>query len=415
MKIAVIGTGISGNVAAYHLNKEHDITVFEANDYVGGHTHTHDIESNGKSYRVDSGFIVFNHKTYPNFIKLLAELGIDEQLSNMSFSVKCEKSGLEYMGSTLNSLFAQRRNLLRPSFWKMILEILRFNREASALATEDIDDITLGEYLKQGNYSRTFIDYYLIPMAAAVWSADLQVMYHFPARYLIRFFQNHGLLSVNNRPDWYVIKGGSNTYTKALTAPFSDRIRLSTPVEKIQRTGEGVVITSSRGEEHFDAVFIASHSDQALAMLADPSELEQQVLGAISYQDNEVLLHTDSSVMPRRKLAWAAWNYHLLNGEQGSVPVTYNMNILQGFDCPEQFCVTLNNSSAIDQSKVIKRMNYQHPVYTPQSVAAQSRQAEINCDRTFYCGAYWRYGFHEDGVVSALDALKHFKQRLGEG
>ena len=413
MKIAVIGTGISGNVAAYHLNKEHDITVFEANDYIGGHTHTHDIESNGKNYRVDSGFIVFNHKTYPNFIKLLAELGIEEQLSNMSFSVKCEKSGLEYMGSTLNSLFAQRRNLLRPSFWKMIFEILRFNREASALVTEDIDDITLGEYLQQGNYSRTFMDYYLIPMAAAVWSADLQVMYQFPARYLIRFFQNHGLLSVNNRPDWYVIRGGSNSYVKALTAPFKERIRLSTAVEKIQRTEEGVIISSAAGEEQFDAVFIATHSDQALAMLADPSELEQQVLGAINYQNNEVLLHTDSSVMPRRKAAWAAWNYHLLDGEQGSVPVTYNMNILQGFDCSEQFCVTLNNSDAIDQSKVLKRMNYQHPVYTPQSVAAQQRQAEINCQRTFYCGAYWRYGFHEDGVVSALDALEHFKKSLG--
>ena len=413
MKIAVIGTGISGNVAAYHLNKEHDITVFEANDYIGGHTHTHDIESNGKNYRVDSGFIVFNHKTYPNFIKLLAELGIEEQLSNMSFSVKCEKSGLEYMGSTLNSLFAQRRNLLRPSFWKMIFEILRFNREASALVTEDIDDITLGEYLQQGNYSRTFMDYYLIPMAAAVWSADLQVMYQFPARYLIRFFQNHGLLSVYNRPDWYVIRGGSNSYVKALTAPFKERIRLSTAVEKIQRTEEGVIISSAAGEEQFDAVFIATHSDQALAMLADPSELEQQVLGAINYQNNEVLLHTDSSVMPRRKAAWAAWNYHLLDGEQGSVPVTYNMNILQGFDCSEQFCVTLNNSDAIDQSKVLKRMNYQHPVYTPQSVAAQQRQAEINCQRTFYCGAYWRYGFHEDGVVSALDALEHFKKSLG--
>ena len=413
MKIAVIGTGISGNVAAYHLNKEHDITVFEANDYVGGHTHTHDIESKGKNYRVDSGFIVFNHKTYPNFIKLLAELGIEEQLSNMSFSVKCEKSGLEYMGSTLNSLFAQRRNLLRPSFWKMIFEILRFNREASDLVTEDIDDITLGEYLQQGNYSRTFMDYYLIPMAAAVWSADLQVMYQFPARYLIRFFQNHGLLSVNNRPDWYVIKGGSNSYVKALTAPFKERIRLSTAVEKIQRTGEGVIISSATGEEQYDAVFIATHSDQALAMLADPSDLEQQVLGAISYQSNEVLLHTDCSVMPRRKAAWAAWNYHLLDGEQCSVPVTYNMNILQGFDCFEQFCVTLNNSDAIDQSKVLKRMNYQHPVYTPQSVAAQQRQAEINCQRTFYCGAYWRYGFHEDGVVSALDALEHFKRSLG--
>ncbi len=226
MHIAIIGTGIAGNVASYHLNRQHEITVFEANDYIGGHTHTHAITHNGASYQVDTGFIVFNHKTYPNFIKLLAELGVEEQLSTMSFGVKCEKTGLEYMGSTLNSLFAQRRNLLRPSFWKMIIEILRFNKEGRGLVVDDIDDITLGEYLQRGNYSQGFIDYYLIPMAAAVWSADMQIMYQFPARYLIRFFQNHGLLNVNDRPDWYVIKGGSKTYAKALTASFNDKIRL---------------------------------------------------------------------------------------------------------------------------------------------------------------------------------------------
>ena len=412
MHIAIIGTGIAGNVASYHLNRQHEITVFEANDYIGGHTHTHAITHNGASYQVDTGFIVFNHKTYPNFIKLLAELGVEEQLSTLSFGVKCEKTGLEYMGSTLNSLFAQRRNLLRPSFWKMIIEILRFNKEGRGLVVDDIDDITLGEYLQRGNYSQGFIDYYLIPMAAAVWSADMQIMYQFPARYLLRFFQNHGLLNVNDRPDWYVIKGGSKTYAKALTASFNDKIRLDAPVQSIRRVDDGVFITSRFGEEKFDAVFIASHSDQALALLADPSETELEVLGAIKYQGNEVLLHTDESVLPTRRRAWAAWNYHLLGGNQTRVPVTYNMNILQGFDCPQQFCVTLNNSDAIDPSKVLKRMHYQHPVYTPESVAAQARQAEINIGRTFYCGAYWRYGFHEDGVVSALEALKHFEQSL---
>jgi len=412
MHIAIIGTGIAGNVASYHLNRQNDITVFEANDYIGGHTHTHEISHNGLSYQVDTGFIVFNHKTYPNFINLLAELGVEQQLSTMSFGVRCEKTGLEYMGSSLNSLFAQRRNLLRPSFWKMIIEILRFNKEGRRLVVDDIDDITLGEYLQRGNYSKGFIDYYLIPMAAAVWSADMQIMYQFPARYLIRFFQNHGLLNVNDRPDWFVIKGGSKTYAKALTEPFRDKVRLAAPVQSIRRADDGVFLTSRFGEEKFDAVFIASHSDQALALLADPTETELEVLGAIKYQSNEVLLHTDESVLPTSRRAWAAWNYHLLAGDQTRVPVTYNMNILQGFDCPEQFCVTLNNSDAIDPIKVLKRIHYHHPIYTPESVAAQARHAEVNKGRTFYCGAYWRYGFHEDGVVSALEALIHFEQSL---
>jgi predicted NAD/FAD-binding protein len=412
MKIAIIGTGISGNVAAYHLNKDHDITVFEANDYLGGHTHTHNIELEGKSYSVDTGFIVFNYKTYPNFTGLLKELGVKEQLSAMSFGVKCEKTGLEYMGSTINSLFAQRRNIFRPSFWRMILDILRFNRQATDLLEDESDDISLGEYLKREKFSQTFIDYYLVPMAAAVWSADLNLMYQFPARYLIQFFHNHGLLSVTNRPDWYVIKGGSKTYVTALTAPFKDKIRLSTPVTGVKRGKEAVIVTSAQGEESYDAVFFACHSDQALRLLEQPTASEKQVLGAIKYQENEVLLHTDASILPKRKTAWAAWNYHLLENDQGQVPVTYNMNILQGLDSEQTFCVTLNNSNAIDQTKVLKRLQYHHPIYTQESVAAQARQSEINTDRLYFCGAYWRYGFHEDGVVSALNAIEKFKRDL---
>ena len=412
MKIAIIGTGISGNVAAYHLNKDHDITVFEANDYLGGHTHTHNIELEGKSYSVDTGFIVFNYKTYPNFTGLLKELGVKEQLSAMSFGVKCEKTGLEYMGSTINSLFAQRRNIFRPLFWRMILDILRFNRQATDLLEDESDDISLGEYLKREKFSQTFIDYYLVPMAAAVWSADLNLMYQFPARYLIQFFHNHGLLSVTNRPDWYVIKGGSKTYVTALTASFKDKIRLSTPVTGVKRGKEAVIVTSAQGEESYDAVFFACHSDQALRLLEQPTASEQQVLGAIKYQKNEVLLHTDASILPKRKTAWAAWNYHLLENDQGQVPVTYNMNILQGLDSEQTFCVTLNNANAIDQTKVLKRLQYHHPIYTQESVAAQARQSEINTDRLYFCGAYWRYGFHEDGVVSALNAIEKFKRDL---
>ena len=414
MKIAVIGSGISGNVAAYHLNKSHDITVYEANDYIGGHTHTHEISHKGKQFCVDTGFIVFNHKTYPNFIALLDELGVEEQLSTMSFGVKCDKTGLEYMGSTINSLFAQRRNIFRPSFWRMILDILRFNREATDLLQASSDDISLGDYLEQHKYSPVFINHYLVPMAAAVWSADLKLMFEFPARYLIRFFHNHGLLSVNDRPDWYVIKGGSKTYANALTSAFKHKIKLSTPVTQVERIDGGVRITSSEGEETFDAVFFACHSDQALKMIKSPTDAEKQILGAIKYQDNEVVLHTDASVMPKRKIAWAAWNYHLLEGDQSRVPVTYNMNILQSLDCEDQFCVTLNNTDAIDQSKVLKRLNYHHPIYTKESVAAQARHAEINANRFYFCGAYWRYGFHEDGVVSALEAIKQFEVDISE-
>ena len=410
MKVAVIGSGISGNVAAYHLNKHHKITVYEANDYIGGHTHTHDINHQGKHFSVDTGFIVFNHKTYPKFIALLKELGVEEQLSTMSFGVKCEKTGLEYMGSTINSLFAQRRNIFRPSFWRMILDILRFNREATQLLEQLSDEISLGDYLKREKYSQVFINYYLVPMAAAVWSADLKLMFEFPARYLVRFFHNHGLLSVNDRPDWYVVKGGSKTYAQALTRPFKDCIKLSTPVTRVERLDKGVRVISAEGEETYDAVFFACHSDQALRMIHNPTDAEQQVLGAIKYQDNEVLLHTDDSVLPKRKSAWAAWNYHLLDGDQSRVPVTYNMNILQGLDCSDQFCVTLNNSDVIDKDKVLKRLNYHHPIYTRESVAAQARHAEINTDKFYFCGAYWRYGFHEDGVVSALNAVKQFER-----
>lgn len=413
MKIAIIGTGIAGNVAAYHLCKEHNITVFETNDYVGGHTHTHDIVWQDKHYTVDTGFIVFNYKTYPNFTALLEELDVAVQPSAMSFSVKCEKTGLEYNGTTLNSLFAQRRNLFRPSFYRMIKDILRFNREAPALLASPEADISLGDFLYQGGYSQQFMEQYLIPMGAAIWSADPLQMYQFPARFFIRFFHNHGMLSVDARPQWHVIKGGSQAYVRKLIAPFADRIRTSTAVESVTRySGYVMVKTKGQEPERFDAVFIASHSDEALRMLTDASVDEKAVLGAIPYQENEAVLHTDHSVLPKRALAWAAWNYHILPQQQDRVALSYDMNILQSIDAPVQFCVTLNNTRAIDPDKIIKRITYYHPVFTPDGVAAQARQADINgVNRTYFCGAYWRFGFHEDGVVSALNALQHFKEQ----
>jgi len=414
MNIAIIGTGIAGNVAAYHLSKNHNITVFEANDYIGGHTHTHEIQHADQLYKVDSGFIVFNEKTYPNFISLLDELNVKSQKSLMSFSVKCEKTNLEYNGTTLNSLFAQRRNVFRPKFIGMIKDILRFNENAPRLLEQQDENLSLGEYLQKNNYKSEFINHYIIPMGAAIWSADPKIMHTFPAHYFIRFFHNHGMLNVNDRPVWRVIENGSNSYVHQLTKTFRKDIRLNTPVKSLRRYPDHIEIeTQQFGIENFDYVFIACHSNQALHLLQDPTNIEKQVLGDIQYQENEAVLHTDTLILPKRKLAWAAWNYHILKRSQNRVALTYNMNILQSLKAPVEFCVTLNNSKAIDESKIIKTMRYDHPIITPQSVTAQQRHREINANnRTFYCGAYWRFGFHEDGVVSALNALNHFKEEI---
>jgi predicted NAD/FAD-binding protein len=415
MRLAIVGSGIAGNVAAWQLAREHDVTVYEAGDHVGGHTHTHAIEHAGRSYQLDTGFIVFNDWTYPHFVRLLDELGVPSQASSMSFSVRDERCGLEYSGSTLNSLFAQRRNLLRPAFWRMLRDILRFNRAAPALLQQPGPELSLGDYLAAGGYSRPFVDHYLVPMGAAIWSTDPGRMLRFPARFFVRFFHNHGMLSVDQRPTWRVVRGGSARYVERLTAGFRDRIRLRTPVERVRRTDAGVLV-QARGAaaERYDAVFIACHSDQALALLADPSPVEREVLGAIPYQRNGVVLHTDARLLPRRRRAWAAWNCHVDAAADARIALTYNMNILQSLDAPQPFLVTLNRSAAIDPASVLARMHYDHPLFTPAAVAAQARQAEINGPlRTYYCGAYWRFGFHEDGVVSALAAVEHFHDRHG--
>ncbi len=416
MKIAVIGTGIAGNVAARELCREHEITVFEAADHVGGHTHTHSVDDNGRPLAIDTGFIVFNDWTYPNFIALLDELGVSSQPGEMSFGVKCERTGLEYKGHTLNTLFAQRRNLLRPSFHRMLRDIMRFNREARSLLEASDDSLTLGDYLRDNRYSTAFTDYYIIPMGAAIWSAEPRRMLSFPASCFVRFFANHGLLNIKNRPQWRVIRGGSSSYVDKLTAPFRQQIRLNTAVTGItRRTTHVEVCSASNATERFDRVFIACHSDQALAMLTDATPQEREVLGAIPYQQNDVVLHTDTSLLPRRRLAWSAWNYHRLAGDNAAVAVTYNMNLLQGLSTRQTYLVTLNNSAAIDPDKIIKRLSYDHPVFTQDGIAAQQRQGEINgIKHSYFCGAYWRYGFHEDGVVSALNALAHFREKDGE-
>jgi uncharacterized protein len=414
MKIAIIGTGIAGNVAARELCRDHDITVFEANDYVGGHTHTVDIELDGRHYAIDTGFIVYNDRTYPGFIRLIEELGVASQTTEMSFSVACPRSGLEYNGSDLNGLFAQRRNLIRPSFLGMIRDILRFNREAVALLQQDIATLTLGEYLQRHAYSDAFINQYLVPMGAAIWSAEPAAILEFPAQFFVRFFNHHGLLSINDRPQWRVIKGGSRGYVEPLIAGFRDRIRLRTPVRQlIRHAGHVELRCAGVAPETFDCVFIATHSDQALGMLADPSVHEQAMLSAIPYQHNDVVLHTDERLLPRRRRAWAAWNYHLSQDAQRPAAVTYHMNTLQGIESRHQFLVTLNADDRIDPSRVLGRYVYHHPVFLPGSVQAQARLETVNGQRrTFFCGAYWRNGFHEDGVQSALTAVRHFKEWL---
>jgi predicted NAD/FAD-binding protein len=413
MKVAVIGAGIAGNVAAHRLHREHDVTVYEAAHYVGGHTHTHSVEQAGRRYEVDTGFIVYNDRTYPRFAALLAELGVASQASSMSFSVRCDTTGLEYGGSTIDSLFAQRRNLLRPSFLGMVRDILRFNRDAAGFVAGDDGDTRLGELLERGRYGRAFVEHYVVPMGAAIWSTDPSAMLDFPARFFVRFLDNHGMLSVSDRPMWRTVCGGSARYVEQLMAPLRNRVRLDTPVEWIRRPS-GSVLVKARGNEpvRYDAAFLACHSDQALALLADASPTERAVLGAIGYQRNDAVLHTDARLLPRRRRAWAAWNYHVRPGGAG-VALTYNMNILQHLDAPEPFLVTLNRTDAIDPARIVKRLVYHHPLFTREGVAAQARHAEVNRGRrTYYCGAYWRNGFHEDGVASALDAVRHFEQDL---
>lgn len=417
MKIAIIGSGIAGNVAAYHLNRKHEITVFEADDYVGGHSNTLEMHTETGPVFLDTGFMVFNDRTYPNFLHLMDELDVGARESEMSFSVQCKKTGLEYNGSNLNGLFAQRRNLLRPSFHRMIRDILRFNREALPFLGAEQSNMTLGEYLDQGGYSRQFAEQYLIPMGAAIWSAEPDMMRRMPARFFIRFFDNHGLLSLENRPKWKVIRGGSQAYVEKLVAGHRDRIRLSSPVQSVTRNADEVWIkTADSDPERFDCVFMACHSDQALAMLDTPTETEREILGAIPYQSNEVILHRDQSLMPKKRAAWASWNYHVPVEGDGRASLTYHLNRLHSLACKQQFFVTLNSGLEIRPEMVIKRYDYTHPVFTLEGVDAQARQKELNGqNRSYYCGAYWRNGFHEDGVVSALDALDHFAQVHGNG
>ena len=416
MNIAIIGSGISGLTAGYLLSRKNNITVFEKNDYIGGHTHTHLLEYKNKSYSVDSGFIVYNERTYPNFIKILDQLNVKRQITRMGFSVKSEINNLEYAGHSLNGLFAQRSNLLKPSYLNMLKSMLRFNRQSRKDLTQLSPHLTLGQYLENNNYPETFIKNFIIPIGAAVWSTKPTDMMDMSAIFFIRFFENHGMLQLIDRPNWWVIKNGSKSYVESITKPYHDKIRLSTPVLSVERVDSKIKISSGQNnasEEFFDAVVFATHSNQSLRLLKDPSKFENEILGAIPYQNNKAILHYDDSILPKRKNAWSSWNYLLDQDKNKPVSLTYNMNILQGIDCERTFCVSLNSEELIDPKKILKRLDYEHPLFNIKGLEAQKRKREISgINNTYYCGAYWRNGFHEDGVVSALDVCADFGEFL---
>ncbi len=400
----MVGAGVAGLTVAHRLHDRHDVTVFEAGSYPGGHTNTVRVDTADGTHHVDTGFIVFNDRNYPSFERLLAELDVPSQPSSMSFAVTDERGDFEYSSVSANGLFAKRSHLLTPRFLRMVAEVKRFQRAARRLLIGESGDPSLGHWVEGLGFSRDFVDRLIVPQASAVWSADPRQMWSFPARFLAEFFDNHGMLDLRDRPQWRTVKGGSARYVDAITGPWRHRLRLDTPVEAIERDDDGVTVRPRGGErERFDEVVIATHSDQALRMLADASDREHELLGAIAYQPNEAVLHTDARLLPRRRRAWASWNYHLLDEPGPMTTVTYHMNRLQNLDADSEFCVTLNRTKAIDPDKVIRRIQYAHPIYTASAARAQRRHNEISGVRhTHYCGAYWGWGFHEDGHVSGL-------------
>lgn len=406
MRIAVIGSGIAGLSTARQLSREHEVTLFEANNYLGGHTHTHSVEQDGRRYDIDTGFIVYNPHNYPLLNAMLDELGVASQPTIMSFSVQNEASGLEYNATNLDTLFCQRRNLLSPRFMGMVRDLLRFYREAPALLETNDAGPSLGEYLQTNGYGMAFRDDHLIPMASALWSSPAAQILSFPARYLVQFMANHQMLRVSDRPEWRVVTGGSSSYIAAMRAGWNVNERLSCPVWSVQRGEYGALVTSSWGVERFDHVVMACHSDQTLAILTDASAGERSILGAITYQANDTVLHTDASLLPRHRKAWAGWNAFIPRDTDAGCSVSYCMNLLQGVQSTAPFIVTLNRTGAIDPAKILRRMQYHHPLYSAKMVAAQTRRQEIQGQQnTWFAGAYWGWGFHEDGMRSAVEVV----------
>jgi predicted NAD/FAD-binding protein len=408
MRIAIIGSGVSGLVAAHLLHPRHDVVLYEADDRAGGHSHTHRVELPDATAHVDTGFLVYNERTYPLFCRLLDHLGVATETSDMSFSVTDRRADLEWRGTSLSTVFAQRRNLARPEFWRMLADIGRFNHLARGwLENPPADDVTLADVLAPHRWSAGFRDWYLIPLGSSIWSCDPSTFTRIPAATFARFFERHGLLRLRDQPRWRTVAGGSQSYVQAILRPLEaeGRVRLGTPVDKIRRQAGGVELVSRGGPEWYDHVLVATHSDQALRMLSDPDRAETAVLGAIRYQSNQATLHTDTRLLPRRRQAWASWNYKRLQADSDRATLTYHLNQLQSIPSTTPVLVTLNQNEAIDPELVLARMDYTHPVLDPGAISAQHRRPDINgVRRTWYCGAYWGYGFHEDGVRSAVEA-----------
>lgn len=403
MRIAIVGTGVSGLVCAHLLSRSHDVTLFEADHRPGGHAHTVRVDLPDGSFDVDTGFLVYNERNYPGLVKLFADLGVATKPSDMSFGVCDELSGLEWKGTSFDTVFAQRRNLVRPAFLRMLSDIVRFNRRARELLDQPTDtSVSLGDLLETGRWSSPFLEWYLVPMGSSIWSADPSTFLDMPAVTFARFFANHGLLEYGNQPGWRTVDGGSKRYVDAILAPLGRAVRLEDPVTKITRTADEVEIHTAGGPERFDQIVVATHSDQALALLSDPSPVEREVLGAIRYQANRATLHTDQGLLPANRRTWASWNYHRLVDHPTVATLTYRMRTLQGVDSRDELLVTLNRDDAIDPAKVLRSFDYAHPVYDAAAIAAQTRHEELNGrNRTWFAGAYWGYGFHEDGVQSA--------------
>ena len=404
MRVAVVGSGIAGLASAWLLSRTHDVTLFERDDRLGGHTHTHDIALGERRFAVDTGFIVFNPAHYPLLTRLFAELGVDSQPTTMSFALKNARNGLEYNATDLRGLFVQKRNLVSPRFWRLLRDLARFYREAPALLVRDDVGPTLGEYLDANGYSAAFADDHLIPMASALWSSPSARIREFPAKYLVQFMANHQMLQLSGRPQWRVVRGGSQRYVDALRARWTVHARPGCAATRVRRAADAVTIESAAGSERFDHVVLACHSDEALALLADASPREREILGALPYQSNDTVLHTDARLLPTRRRAWAAWNALVPREPTDHCTVSYCMNLLQSLDAPQPLIVTLNRTAEIAPEKILRRMSYRHPVYSQSSVAAQARKAEIQgAQRTWFAGAYWGWGFHEDGMRSAVD------------
>ncbi len=416
MQIAIVGSGVSGLLCAHLLFRQHDVTVFEVNDHIGGHVNTVAVDTDDGPLAVDTGFIVFNRTNYPHFSGLLDSIGVSSTATEMSFSVRCQRSGHEYSGSSLNGLFAQRRNLLSASHYRMILDILRFHREAAELSAECDHSTTIREFLERNRFGRRFTDNYFLPMGAAIWSCPTTAFEEFPVRFIIEFFDNHGLLQIRNRPTWRTVDGGSSRYVEKLTDPFRDRIRLKAAVSAVTRHPDHVMLTAAGSEpQAFDEVILACHADQALDIVQDLDPVETDVLSAFPYGDNTAVLHTDTSLLPVRRRAWASWNYLLQAGDSIRPSVTYNMNILQRLRSKQTFCVTLNDSARISPEHVIREFRYSHPVFSVQKHRAQARHLElIRHRRTSYCGAYWGNGFHEAGVASAMAVCDAFQDDVNK-